>query len=99
VFKNKRMAGHMGASRVTTQNLHLERVDVERSLLLVRGAVPGSAGAWVEVRDAVKGVGVDALPLPGAFVSAAELRGIGSEAPAAAAVQTPEADATEGGEA
>ena len=44
-FKNKRMAGHMGATRITTQNLTVVRVDIERGLILVRGAVPGSEGA------------------------------------------------------
>jgi large subunit ribosomal protein L3 len=54
VFKNKKMAGHLGQERVTTQNLDVVRVDAERSLLFVRGAVPGSKNTWVEVRDAVK---------------------------------------------
>lgn len=54
VFKGKRMAGHMGATRVTAQNLEVVRVDVERNLILVKGAVPGSAGGDVIVRSAVK---------------------------------------------
>lgn len=54
VFKGKRMAGHMGATRVTAQNLEVVKVDVERNLLLVKGAVPGSAGGDVIVRSAVK---------------------------------------------
>lgn len=54
VFKGKKMAGHMGAERVTTQNLEVVRVDVERNLLLIKGAVPGAPGGDVIVRPAVK---------------------------------------------
>jgi len=54
VFKGKKMAGHMGAERVTTQNLEIVRVDAERNLLLIRGAVPGAAGGHVVVRPSVK---------------------------------------------
>ncbi len=54
VFKGKKMAGHMGDERVTTQNLEIVRVDTERNLLLVKGAVPGAAGGHVAVRPAVK---------------------------------------------
>ena len=54
VFKNKKMAGHMGARTRTQQNLEIVRTDVERGLLFVRGSVPGSKGAWLLVRDAVK---------------------------------------------
>ncbi|MCR6643493.1 MAG: 50S ribosomal protein L3 [Terricaulis sp.] len=54
VFKGKKMAGHLGDERVTTQNLQIVRVDAERGLLFVRGAVPGAEGSWVEVRDAAK---------------------------------------------
>lgn len=50
VFKGKKMSGHMGNSRVTTLNLDLVRVDADRNLLLVKGAVPGSAGGTVVVR-------------------------------------------------
>jgi large subunit ribosomal protein L3 len=64
VFKGKKMAGHMGARRATIQNLQVVGVDPERGLLLVKGAVPGSKGGWVRVRDAVKrAVPVDA-PYP-----------------------------------
>jgi len=55
VFKGKKMAGHMGNVRRTSQNLEVVRVDVERNLLLVKGAVPGNAGGDVIVRPAVKG--------------------------------------------
>ncbi|HTK79917.1 MAG TPA: 50S ribosomal protein L3 [Rhizomicrobium sp.] len=53
-FKNKKMHGHYGTDRVTTQNLEVAKVDIERGLIMVRGAVPGSKGGWVMVRDAVK---------------------------------------------
>jgi large subunit ribosomal protein L3 len=53
-FKNKKMAGHLGVERVTTQNLEVAAVDAEKGLLFVKGAVPGSVGTYVLVRDAVK---------------------------------------------
>jgi large subunit ribosomal protein L3 len=58
VFKGKKMAGHMGSTRVTTQNVEVVSTDTDRGLILIRGAVPGSKGAWILVRDAVK----EALP-------------------------------------
>jgi len=54
VFKGKKMAGHMGDERVTTQNLEVVRIDAERNLLLIKGAVPGANGGQVSVRPAVK---------------------------------------------
>jgi large subunit ribosomal protein L3 len=54
VFKGKKMAGHMGDERVTTQNLQVVSIDTERNLLLIKGAVPGAAGGQVSVRPAVK---------------------------------------------
>ncbi|WP_333824121.1 50S ribosomal protein L3 [Pinisolibacter sp.] len=66
-FKNKKMAGHMGAERVTTQNLKVVRTDVERGLILVEGSVPGAKGGWIIVRDAVKRKAPEGLPMPGAF--------------------------------
>jgi large subunit ribosomal protein L3 len=54
VFKGKKMAGHMGAEQVTTQNLEIVRVDAERNLLLIKGAVPGAPGGDIVVRPAVK---------------------------------------------
>ena len=53
-FRGKKMAGHYGAERVTTQNLQVVRTDADRGLILVRGAVPGAKGGWVMLRDAVK---------------------------------------------
>jgi large subunit ribosomal protein L3 len=54
VFKGKKMAGHMGDERVTTQNLEVVRIDAERNLLLIKGSVPGAKGGKVTVRPAVK---------------------------------------------
>ena len=54
VWKGKKMAGHMGAERVTTQNLEIVRVDAERNLLLIKGAVPGATGGNVIVKPAIK---------------------------------------------
>jgi large subunit ribosomal protein L3 len=66
VFKNKKMAGHLGVERVTTQNLRVVQVDADRGLILVEGAVPGVKGGWIHVRDAVKRPPKD-VPRPGAF--------------------------------
>ena len=57
VFKGKKMSGHMGASRVTTQNLVVVRVDEERGLILIKGAVPGAAGGDVVIKPAIKAGG------------------------------------------
>jgi large subunit ribosomal protein L3 len=57
VFKGKKMSGHMGDERVTTQGLEVVRVDVERNLLLIKGAVPGAPGGEVIVRPTVKATG------------------------------------------
>jgi large subunit ribosomal protein L3 len=67
VFKGKKMAGHMGAEKVTTQNLVVVQTDTARGLILVRGAVPGSKGGWVMLRDAVKRKLPDNAPVPGSF--------------------------------
>ncbi len=56
VFKGKRMSGHMGVARRTTENLRVVEIDVERNLLLIRGAVPGAEGGQVIVRPSVKAV-------------------------------------------
>src|SRR3954468_21860763 len=75
-WKNKKMAGHMGVDRVTTLNLRVVQTDVERGLLLVEGAVPGSKGGWIMVRDAVKKPLPKEAPKPGKF------RVVGGDAPA-----------------
>ena len=67
VFKGKKMAGHMGAARVTTQNLQVVKTDVDRGLIMVKGAVPGSKGGWVTVKDAVKKVRHADAPVPAAL--------------------------------
>ncbi|MCM2563183.1 50S ribosomal protein L3 [Lutimaribacter sp. EGI FJ00015] len=72
VFKGKKMAGHMGAARVTTQNLQVVRTDADRGLIMVKGAVPGSKGGWVTVKDAVKKPFPENAILPAALKSAAE---------------------------
>ena len=72
VFKGKKMAGHMGAARVTTQNLQVVRTDADRGLIMVKGAVPGSKGGWVTIKDAVKKPVPENVILPAALKSAAE---------------------------
>jgi large subunit ribosomal protein L3 len=71
VFKGKKMAGHMGQDQVTTLNLTIFRVDVERGLILIKGAVPGAEGAFVKIRDAVKIAAPADAPKPGAIKQAA----------------------------
>jgi large subunit ribosomal protein L3 len=66
-FKNKKMAGHMGAARVTTQSLEIVVADAERGLLYIKGSVPGSEKGWVLVKDAVKRKPPDGLPYPAAL--------------------------------
>jgi len=66
VFKGKKMAGHLGDERVTTLNLEVVKTDVERGLLMIRGAIPGAKGGWVMVRDAVKRPLHKDAPKPGA---------------------------------
>jgi len=67
VFKGKKMAGHMGNVRVTTQNLQVVRTDADQGVILVRGAVPGAKGGWLLVRDAVKRALPKGVPTPGAI--------------------------------
>ena len=64
------MAGHMGAARVTTQNLQVVKIDSERGLIMIKGAVPGSKGGWVTVKDAVKKAAIDGIPFPAALRTA-----------------------------
>ncbi len=84
VFKGKKMAGHMGAARVTTQNLEVVRTDADRGLIMIKGAVPGSKGGWVTVKDAVKKKLPDGVPFPAALKSAAAAEASAQEAPAEA---------------
>ena len=94
VFKGKKMAGHMGDVRVTTQNLEVVKTDADRGLLLIKGAVPGSKGGWVTIRDAVKRSLPDGVPMPAAIRASAAAEAPAQEAP----VETSEAsaDAPEG---
>lgn len=80
VFKGKKMAGHMGDVRVTQQSLQVVRTDVERGLILVKGSIPGSAGSWVLIHDAVKKAMPEGLPMP------ASIRKVQAVAPAEAPV-------------
>ena len=90
VFKGKKMAGHMGDVQVTTQSLTIVSTDAERGLILVKGAVPGSAGGWVLVRDAVKRKQPTDLPFPAGIKAAAAAKSEpAAEAPAA---EVPAAD-------
>jgi len=68
VFKNKKMAGHMGARNRTQQNLEVVRTDPIRGLLFIKGSVPGHKGAWLTVSDAVKLPRPDAAPYPAAIL-------------------------------
>jgi large subunit ribosomal protein L3 len=82
VFKGKKMAGHMGAGRVTTLNLEVVQVDEERGLVLIKGAVPGSENGWVVLRDAVKSKLPSDLPFPAGLKSAGAAAAPAEEAPA-----------------
>jgi large subunit ribosomal protein L3 len=70
VFKNKKMAGHLGDERVTVLNLQVVSVDEARGLILLKGAVPGAEGGWLRIRDAVKKKAPEGLPFPAAIKSA-----------------------------
>src|SRR5215469_8047655 len=66
-FKNKKMAGHLGAARVTTQSLQVISADASRGTLLIKGSVPGSTGGYLIVQDAAKRENPDGLPFPAAL--------------------------------
>ncbi len=94
VFKGKKMAGHMGSARVTTQNLQVVRTDSDRGLIMVKGAVPGSKGGWVTVKDAVKKPTPENVMLPAGLKSLAEeAKRLAEEAAAAAAAEAAAAEA------
>ena len=69
VFKGKKMAGHYGDERVTTQNLEVVKTDVARGLIMLKGAVPGPKGGWVLIKDAVKHPAPEGAPKPAAVKS------------------------------
>ncbi len=88
VFKGKKMAGHMGAARVTTQNLQVVRTDADRGLIMVKGAVPGSKGGWVTIKDAVKKPTPENVIYPAGLKSMKEeAEKLAAEAAAAAAAE------------
>jgi large subunit ribosomal protein L3 len=88
VFKGKKMAGHLGAVRVTTQNLQVVRTDADRGLIMVKGSVPGSKGGWVTIKDAVKKATPENVIYPAALKSAAEeAKRLADEAAVAAAAE------------
>ena len=72
VFKGKKMAGQMGARRVTTQNLEVVSTDAEEGLVLIQGAIPGSKNSWVLISDAVKVARPDEAPFPAGLASEAQ---------------------------
>jgi large subunit ribosomal protein L3 len=92
-FKNKKMPGHMGVDRVTTLNLKVVQTDIERGLILVEGAVPGSKGGWITVRDAVKKALPKDAAKPGKFRQA---NGAAEKPAEASAEAAPEAETKEG---
>ncbi|KFI24729.1 50S ribosomal protein L3 [Paenirhodobacter enshiensis] len=71
VFKGKKMAGHLGAVRVTTQNIQVVKTDAARDLIMVKGSVPGAKGGWVTIKDAVKKPLPSDVPMPAALKAAA----------------------------
>ena len=95
VFKGKKMAGHMGAGRVTVQNLEIVASDTDDGLLLVKGAVPGPKGGWLLVTDAVKKAMPEGLPFPAALEEAVAPEGAEAEATEAEAAPSEEAVAEE----
>jgi large subunit ribosomal protein L3 len=84
VFKNKKMAGHMGARNRTQQNLEVVRTDPIRGLLFIKGSVPGHKGSWLTISDAVKVARPDAAPYPAGLVE--QLKAEEVEVPAAGLV-------------
>ena len=96
VFKGKKMAGHMGAERVTTQNLEIVSTDVSEGLILIRGAVPGSRGGYVLISDAIKADRPDEAPFPaGLLEDALAAEAAAAEAAAAEAAAADAAPAEE----
>jgi large subunit ribosomal protein L3 len=86
VFKGKKMAGHMGATRVTQQNLQIVRVDDEQGVILVKGAIPGAENSYVLVKDAVKKGSHPQAPFPAGVRKSAEV----AAAPEAPATEQPQ---------
>ena len=95
VFKNKKMAGHMGARNRTQQNLEIVRTDAERGLLFVRGSVPGHKGSWLLVKDSVKVARPEAAPYPAGIRAAQNDDNAPAETPAEAAAPADTSEAQE----
>jgi large subunit ribosomal protein L3 len=91
-FPGKKMAGHLGVETVTTLNLEIARIDAERGLVFIRGAVPGAEGSYVKIRDAVKKAAPKGLPFPGAIKKAANAAAAVEAASAEAAPEAPAAE-------
>lgn len=98
-FAGKKMAGHLGQEIVTQQNLTVFRVDAERGLILIKGAVPGHDGTWVKVRDAIKKARPADAPFPGGVKSNKAAAAAPTEAPAETPAEDVVVETTEGGEA
>ncbi|HEY9579379.1 MAG TPA: 50S ribosomal protein L3 [Rhizorhapis sp.] len=96
VFKNKKMAGHMGDRQRTQQNLEIVRTDAERGLLFVKGSVPGSKGTWLLVKDAVKVARHADAPYPAGLRQAANGNEAPMNVPAETAVAPEAAEGQEG---
>ena len=100
VFKGKKMAGHMGAVRVTTQNLQVVKTDSDRGLIMIKGAVPGPKGSWVTVKDAVKKPVPENVILPAALLSSKrEAQRLAEEAAAQAEAEAKAAEEAAAAEA
>jgi large subunit ribosomal protein L3 len=95
VFKNKKMAGHLGQETVTTLNVTVWKVDAERGLILVKGAVPGTEGSFVKIRDAVKSARPADVPFPGGVKKTGQAAA--AQAAEAPAVDEAPAEAPEAG--
>jgi large subunit ribosomal protein L3 len=95
VFKNKKMAGHMGDRERTQQNLEIVRTDVERGLIFVKGSVPGAKGTWLTVKDSVKVPRPADVPYPASLKKADNSNDAPANTPAEEVVAT---DVTEGQE-
>jgi large subunit ribosomal protein L3 len=93
VFKGKKMAGHMGSVRVTTQNLQVVKTDSDRGVIMIKGAVPGPKGSWVTIKDAVKKPVPENVILPAALMSSKKEAMRAAEEAAAAAAAEAEAEA------
>ena len=95
VFKNKKMAGHMGDKQRTQQNLEVVRTDAERGLIFVKGSVPGAKNGWLLIKDAVKVAAPEGLPFPGALKNDNEAPVVEEVAIIATEVEATEAPAVE----